>query len=79
MTCDHRWWATTFDRDCHWVETGEICGRCAATRAVRVERAPRGDAAKVAWLAAECDRCRELLEGAEPVRTIFDQAGARGG
>jgi hypothetical protein len=21
MTCDHRWWATTFDRDCHWVET----------------------------------------------------------
>lgn len=66
----HIWNLVTHMDGCHWALTVAACD-CGATLRQEVERDLKGDPYAAVWMDEDaqsepCDRCRALLDGAEP-------------
>jgi hypothetical protein len=63
----HRWQLRTHYDNCHYWESVYVCS-CGATRSTGSERAITDDPySSVFWMTdSECERCQDLLSGAEP-------------
>lgn len=66
----HEWKAIIHADGCHWYSTTYACLACGATLIETCERSMTEDPGSAVWMEdlgdSFCDRCAELLAGAEP-------------
>jgi len=64
----HSWRRVRHLDGCHYYTSHYLCD-CGAVRVTRDERDTREDEYSSLWFLAECERCMELADGAEPLHS----------
>lgn len=78
----HRWQTSMHMDGCHFFMSSYRCEDCGASLTTRSERDLSGDPWSMIWMTddggkEQCDRCLELLDGAEPASSMIYLGGSR--
>jgi len=65
----HEWKMVSHLDGCHHYSTTSRC-ECGAVRVARNERDAREDPYSLLWFLNDCDRCMELMNGADPLHSV---------
>lgn len=63
---EHQWQMLVHLDGCHFFSSTYTCP-CGARMEDYSEREPSSDSYAALWMQPDCDRCNELIEGAEPL------------
>ena len=82
-TRGHRWKLTIHADGCHFFTSSFRCEVCGALMTMFDERDLKGDMWSAIWMqddggAPQCERCEELMDGAEPESSMVYKGGRRG-
>ena len=66
---EHVWRLVSHYDSCHFYTTSHSC-ECGALRVGRDERDAREDPYNYLWFLNDCERCSELMAGADPLHSV---------